>query len=165
MEKNAELQYKLEQFLYDNASHCDKKNWDLYLNDFDENMIFHVPQWKSEHEYTTDPKRQMSLIYYPNRGGLEDRVFRVETEKSSSAYHLPRTLHQISNIRIVKIENDEIHVEAGWDTSYVRMEIANRFFGQVNYRIKASEQGFKITYKQVILLNDKINAVLDFYHI
>ena len=165
MENNAELHYQIEQFLYRNASHCDHKNWKAYLEDFSEDMVFHVPQWKSEFEYTTNPKREMSLIYYANRGGLEDRIFRVETEKSSSAYPLPRTLHQVSNIRIVKIENDEIFVEAAWDTSYVRMEVVRRFFGQVNYRIQKQTHGFKINYKQVILMNDKINAVLDFYHI
>nr|WP_174505881.1 aromatic-ring-hydroxylating dioxygenase subunit beta [Acinetobacter sp. Marseille-Q1620] len=165
MKNNAELQYQIEQFLYANASKCDQKKWDEYLDDFDEKLEFHVPQWKSEHEYTTNPKREMSLIYYSNRGGLEDRIFRVETEKSSSAYPLPRTLHQISNVRILGIEGDEIIVEAGWDTSYIRMEIVNRFFGVVHYRIKRNAEQFKITYKQVILMNDKINAVLDFYHI
>lgn len=165
MQRNAELQYEIEQFLYANASKCDDKDWKSYLEDFDENLEFHVPQWKSELQYTTNPKREMSLIYYSNRGGLEDRIFRVETEKSSSAYPLPRTLHQISNIRIVAIDGDEIHVEAGWDTSYVRMEVTNRFFGSVKYHIKKYDADFKIHYKQVILMNDKINSVLDFYHI
>ena len=160
-----ELQYQVEQFLYANASKCDRKDWKGYLEDFDDNMIFHVPQWKSELQYTTNPKREMSLIYYSNRGGLEDRIFRVETEKSSSAFPLPRTLHQISNIRIIEEKEGELYVEAAWDTSYVRMEIVNRFFGTVHYRIKKEDEKFKITYKQVILMNDKINAVLDFYHL
>lgn len=160
-----ERQYQVEQFLYANASKCDRKDWKAYINDFDDNMVFHVPQWKSELEYTTNPKREMSLIYYSNRGGLEDRIFRVETEKSSSAFPLPRTLHQISNIQITDEKDGELYVEATWDTSYVRMEIANRFFGTVYYRIKKEGDQFKITYKQVILMNDKINAVLDFYHL
>lgn len=162
---NAELHYQIKQFLYANAHKCDQKDWKGYIEDFSEDMVFHVPQWKSEHEYTTNPKREMSLIYYANRGGLEDRIFRVETEKSSSAYPLPRTLHQLSNIQIVKSNQNEIEVTAGWDTSYVRMENANRFFGHVNYKIRKDGDQFKICTKQVILLNDKINAVLDFYHL
>src|SRR3712207_6909137 len=33
---------------------------------------------------TEDPHREMSLIYYGNKGGLEDRVFRIRTERSSA---------------------------------------------------------------------------------
>ena len=68
-------------------------------------------------------------------------------------------------IRIIEEKEGELYVEAAWDTSYVRMEIVNRFFGTVHYRIKKEDEKFKITYKQVILMNDKINAVLDFYHL
>jgi hypothetical protein len=39
-----------------------------------------------------DPQREISLIYYPNRQGLEDRVFRIKTERSSAT--MPRHPHQ-----------------------------------------------------------------------
>ena len=40
-----------------------------------------------------DPQTEISLIYYPNKGGLEDRVFRIRTERSSG--HLTAgTAHQ-----------------------------------------------------------------------
>ncbi|PXB87898.1 benzoate 1,2-dioxygenase small subunit, partial [Pseudomonas aeruginosa] len=97
---NAGLQYRVEQFLYRHAELCDAQDWDGYLAQFDEQCEFHLPQWESEQRYTRDPKREMSLIYYPSRAGLEDRVFRIRTGKAASTVPMPRTLHQIGNVRI-----------------------------------------------------------------
>ena len=99
---NANLQHSVEQFLYRNAELCDGQSWDEYLEQFDEDCEFHVPQWESEHVYTTDPKRGMSLIYYANRSGIEDRVYRIRTGKSAASSPMPRTLHQVANVRIAE---------------------------------------------------------------
>ena len=136
------LQQTIEQFLYRKSELCDGQDWDAYLALFDEQCEFHVPQWDSEHEYTTDPRRGMSLIYYDNRTGLEDRVYRLRTGKSAASTPLPRTMHQISNIRS-----------------------AEHFFGRATYRLRWDGGNWRITRKHVLLLNDKINSVLDFYHL
>lgn len=158
-------QYAVEQFLYQLSSACDAQDWDRYLNCFAENAEFHIPQWISEHEYTHDPKREMSLIYYANRAGLEDRVFRIRTGKSAACTPMPRTLHMINNVQCQNGDNNQIEVTANWVTHYYRFGESHHFFGRVTYRLVAQEGGFKITYKQSILLNDKIDSVLDFYHL
>ncbi|WP_028224994.1 anthranilate 1,2-dioxygenase small subunit [Paraburkholderia ferrariae] len=159
------LQQSVEQFLYWKAELCDAQSWDEYLDLFDEHSEFHVPQWDSEHVYTTDPKRGMSLIYYANRTGLEDRVFRLRTGKSAASTPLPRTLHQITNVRIVEREGGELEVKANWTTFYARQGNGEHFFGRATYHLRANGSGWKITRKHVLLLNDTINAVLDFYHL
>ena len=68
---NAQLQYQIEQFFYRKSELCDAQDWDAYLQLFAVDSEFHLPQWDSEHVYTRDPKREMSLIYYANRSGLE----------------------------------------------------------------------------------------------
>ncbi|MFD1559425.1 anthranilate 1,2-dioxygenase small subunit [Paraburkholderia silviterrae] len=161
----ANLQQSVEQFLYRKAELCDAQSWDEYLDLFDENSEYHVPQWDSEHVYTTDPKRGMSLIYYANRTGLEDRVFRLRTGKSAASTPLPRTLHQITNVRIAQRESGELEVKANWATFYARQGIGEHFFGHVTYRLRPAGDSWKIARKHVLLLNDKINAVLDFYHL
>ncbi|WP_109478864.1 anthranilate 1,2-dioxygenase small subunit [Paraburkholderia sp. C35] len=161
-------QQSVEQFLYRKAELCDLQDWDEYLALFDEASEFHVPQWDSEHEYTTDPKRGMSLIYYTNRSGLEDRVFRLRTGKSAASTPLPRTMHQISNVKIAACDDatpGEIEVKANWTTFYARQGVAEHFFGRATYRLRPEGDSWKIRRKHVLLLNDKINAVLDFYHL
>ncbi|MCW3478422.1 anthranilate 1,2-dioxygenase small subunit [Neisseriaceae bacterium JH1-16] len=158
-------QYVVEQFLYRKAELCDAQDWDAYLELFDEDSVFHVPQWESEHAYTTDPKRGMSLIYYTNRSGLEDRVFRLRTGKSAASTPLPRTLHQISNVRVVEQPDGHLEVKANWVTHYTRHGVSEHFFGRVSYRLRPDGDSWKITRKHVLLLNDTINSVLDFYHL
>ena len=159
------LQQSVEQFLYRKAELCDAQSWDEYLALFDENSEFYVPQWDSEHVYTTDPKRGMSLIYYADRTGLEDRVFRLRTGKSAASTPLPRTLHQITNVRISERERGELEVKASWATFYARHGVAEHFFGHVTYQLRPAGDTWKIARKHVLLLNDTINAVLDFYHL
>jgi anthranilate 1,2-dioxygenase (deaminating, decarboxylating) small subunit len=159
------LQNGVEQFLYRKAELCDRRDWDAYLDMFDESAEFHIPQWDSEHVYTTDPKREMSMIYYANRTGLEDRVYRIRTGKSAASSPMPRTLHLINNVRITENSETHLEVKAKWVTHHYRFGLAECFFGEATYRLKPDGDSWKITRKHVVLLNDQINAVLDFYHV
>ena len=162
---NPNLQNSVEQFLYRKAELCDSQAWDDYLALFDEESEFHVPQWDSEHSYTTDPRRGMSLIYYANRSGLEDRVFRLRTGRSAASTPMPRTMHQISNVRIREMEGGRLEVKANWVTHHYRFDVSDCFYGYVTYQLRPDGDSWKITRKHVVLLNDRINAVLDFYHL
>ncbi|AFJ46311.1 anthranilate 1,2-dioxygenase small subunit [Shimwellia blattae] len=162
---NAELQYQIEQFLYEKSALCDAKAWDDYLALFTEDCEFHLPQWDSEHEYTQDPRKGLSLIYYANRTGLEDRVFRLRTGKAASAVPLPRTVHFISNVRISPQADGALSVKANWKTSYYRHSTSEDFYGYATYTLVPHQQSWRIARKHVVLLNDTINSVLDFYHL
>jgi anthranilate 1,2-dioxygenase (deaminating, decarboxylating) small subunit len=160
-----ELQCRVEQFLFRKAELCDAQDWDAYVALFDEECVFHLPQWESEHEYTQDPNRGMSLIYYANRAGLEDRVFRIRTGKAASTIPMPRTMHQITNVRIQVLEDNSLCVKANWNTLFYRLGESENFFGHVTYHLKPSEDSWRIAKKHIVLLNDTINSVLDFYHL
>ncbi|MNE59506.1 Anthranilate 1,2-dioxygenase small subunit [compost metagenome] len=162
---NPQLQYQIEQFLYAKSALCDAQDWDAYLALFDEQCEYHLPQWDSEHEYIQDPKRGMSLIYYANRSGLEDRVFRIRTGKAASATPLPRTLHQINNVRISELPQGELEVRLNWHTLFYRLATSEQFYGTATYRLKPHHDSWVIARKHVLLLNDTINSVLDFYHL
>ncbi len=160
------LQTRVEQFLYRKAELCDRQDWDAYLALFDENAEFHIPQWESEHAYTLDPKRGMSMIYYPSRAGLEDRVFRIRTGKSAASTPMPRTLHLVSNVMVTQGEGGLLDVKAKWVTHYHRFGNAAHFFGEAQYRLKPHGDGdWRIVRKHVLVLNDTIDSVLDFYHV
>ena len=162
---NAPLQHRIEQFLYRACELCDAQDWDAYLALFDEQCEFHLPQWDSEHIYTRDPKREMSLIYYASRAGLEDRVFRIRTGKAASTVPMPRTLHSITNVRIAEQADGQLEVRANWHTLFHRLGESGQFFGHATYRLKPHGDSWLITRKHILLLNDRINAVLDFYHL
>ena len=162
---NAQLQYQIEQFFYRKSELCDAQDWDAYLQLFAVDSEFHLPQWDSEHVYTRDPKREMSLIYYANRSGLEDRVFRLRTGKAASTIPMPRTLHLVSNLRITEGDNGHLHVRLNWHTLFYRLATSEDFYGHATYELKPHGDSWLIQRKHVLLLNDTINSVLDFYHL
>lgn len=162
---SGDLQLSVERFLYRKADLCDRRQWVDYLELFDENSEFHIPQWDSEHSYTTDPKRGMSLMYYANRAGLEDRVFRLGTGKSSASTPMPRTLHAIHNVLIREMSDAQLEVSCKWTTHVYRFGQAGMFFGDASYKLKPAGSSWLILRKHVVLMNDTIDSVLDFYHV
>ena len=123
------------------------------------------PQWDSEHVYTTDPKRGMSLMYYPTRAGLEDRVFRIGTGKSAASTPMPRTLHLINNVTIQQVSDSQLEAKAKWVTHVYRFGQSTYFYGDASYLLKPVGFSWIILKKHVVLLNDTIDSVLDFYHV
>ena len=161
-----ELHYAITQFLYRKSALCDAYDWDAYLELYDEDSEFHIPQWINEHQYVQDPNQGLSYIYYADRSGLEDRVFRIRTGKAASATPLPRTMHSINNIVVQTLENGLFEVKAHWNTFYNRQGLEGYFYGHVTYVLRQINEGnFRICRQHTILLNDKIDSVLDFYHV
>lgn len=155
----------IEQFLFREAEYCDNRDWDAYLALYDEHCEYHVPQWDSETRYTADPSSEMSYIYYSDRSGLEDRVFRLRTNKAASALPPFRTVHMLSNIRPRANVDDTWDVKVNWVTHFYRREMSGSFFGWTEYRLKPAGASWKILRKHVVLLNDTVSHVLDFYHL
>lgn len=160
-----ELQFAVSQFLYKKSEYCDKYDWDAYLDLYDEDSEYHIPQWIDDHNYVQDPNQGLSYIYYPDRTGLEDRVFRIRTGKAASASPLPRTFHSINNVQVHTREDGLIEAKVAWHTLYNRQGFEGAFYGHATYLLRPTEQSFKIRRQHSILLNDKIDSVLDFYHV
>ncbi|KPA91484.1 anthranilate 1,2-dioxygenase small subunit [Pseudomonas asplenii] len=162
---NLSLHYTIEQFLLRKAELCDAQDWDAYLELFDPDSVFHLPQWESEHRYVEDPNQGLSYIYYEDRSGLEDRVFRLRTGKSAASTPHPRTLHQISNLRVRELEDGQFEARVAWQTLYARQGRQGSFFGHCTYLLRQDGTDLRIRRKHVLLLNDTIDSVLDFYHL
>ncbi|MFV8343736.1 benzoate 1,2-dioxygenase small subunit [Flavobacterium sp. XS2P39] len=156
---------KIQAFVYQEARRLDDKQWDEWLQLYDENVSFWMPSWDDEDNLTTNHETEISLIYYPNKNGLEDRVFRIRTERSSATLPDTRTSHNCTNLEILEENHDEIKIRFNWNTLSFRYNKLDQFFGTSFYTLKKVEDSFLITTKKVILKNDYIRQVLDIYHI
>ena len=156
---------KIQAFVYQEARHLDDKQWDEWLQLYDENVTFWMPSWDDEDNLTTNHETEISLIYYPNRNGLEDRVFRIRTERSSATLPDTRTCHNCTNLEILEEINVEVKIRFNWNTLSFRYNKLDQFFGVSFYTLKKVGDSFLITNKKVILKNDYIRQVLDIYHI
>ena len=88
-------------FLYREARLLDDRQWDEWLDLYSESVEYWMPAWDDDDRLTEDPHSQISLIDYPNRNGLEDRVFRIKTERSGASTPEPRTNHAVQNVEVL----------------------------------------------------------------
>ena len=156
---------QISQFLYQEARFLDDEQWDDWLACYAPSASFWMPAWDDDDTLTTDPQSEISLIYYPDRQGLEDRVFRIKTERSSATMPDTRTSHNISNIEIVEQDGDLVTVRFNWNTLSFRYKNSYSYFGMSRYVIDFSGDEPKIVNKYVVLKNDYINQVIDIYHL
>eukprot|EP00659_Diplonema_papillatum_P012684 gene12684-19628_t len=75
-----------------------------------------MPAWDDHDTLTEDPQSEISLIYYPSRDGLEDRVFRIKTERSSASTPEPRTAHLITNLEVLADDGQHVELRFNWQT-------------------------------------------------
>lgn len=155
----------ISSFLYRECRLLDDEQWDEWLECYDNNAQFWMPSWDDDDKLITDPQREISLIFYPTRQGLEDRVFRIKTERSSATMPDTRTSHNLANIELEKQEGDVVTVRFNWHTLSHRYKTNYSYFGMSRYVIDFSGDSPKILNKYVVLKNDYINQVIDIYHI
>lgn len=156
---------EVRAFLYREARAQAERRWQDWLDLYDEQVCYHVPAWDDDDRLTSDPQREVSLIYYPNRQGLEDRVFRIETERSSATVPDTRYNRDISNVEILAHDDAGIEVCFNWTTHSYRYQVVDTWFGTARYRIELRGGRPRITAKTVVIKNDYIHQMLDIYHI
>ena len=155
---------QITAFLYREARLLDDREWDAWLACYAPSASFWMPAWDDDDQLVEDPQRHISLIYYANREGLEDRIFRIKTERSGASTPEPRTCHFITNVEILECRGNEIDVRFNWHTLSHRYKETTSFFGTSFYTINVTKEQILIAAKKVVLKNDYIHQVIDVYH-
>jgi len=153
-----------EQLLYREALLLDRRDWDSWLALYEPEAVFWMPAWRDEVHPTEDPDAELSLIWYRGRRHLEERVWRARSGLSIASTPLPRTVHAVTNILV----EDDGTVCASFTVHLndVRADRTHIFFGRYEYRVAKDEGGdWRIARKKILLLNDTIPTVVDFYSI
>ena len=148
---------EIEDFIYYENRLLDDRKFEEWLELYREHAEYWMPAWDVDDTLTEDPQREISLIYYPNRGGLEDRIFRIRTERSSAtSIPEPRTGHYSTNIEILERRDGEVDV---------RYNTTDHYFGTTWLTLDVSGETPKIAKKKVVLKNDYIHHVVDIYQV
>lgn len=157
--------HDIQAFLYREARLLDDREWDDWLALYHKDALFWMPAWDDDDQLTRDPHGEVSLIYYPNREGLEDRVYRIKTERSGASTPEPRTTHQVTNLEILSQGDQTAELRFNWHTLSHRYKKTDSFFGTSFYTLDVSGERPLITRKVVQLNNDYIHQVIDVYHV
>lgn len=151
--------------LYQEARFLDDRQWDEWLACYTEDVTYWMPAWDDDDKLTEDPHSQISLMYYADRGGLEDRVFRIKTERSGASMPEPRTSHNVTNVEVLGERANEVDVRYNFNTLSHRYRITDQFFGTIYVTFRKVDDRLLIASKRIALKNDYIRQVLDVYHV
>ncbi|MEO7467062.1 MAG: benzoate 1,2-dioxygenase small subunit [Sphingobium limneticum] len=152
-------------FLYREARLLDDRELDEWLECYSEQCEYWMPAWTDDDALTTDPHGEISLIYYGNRKGLEDRVYRLKTERSSASTPEARTSHFIANIEVLETRDDALDLRYNWHTLSHRYQQTQQFFGSTFVTLDTAQEKLKILKKKIVLKDDYIHQVIDVYHV
>ena len=156
----------VQQFLYREARFLDDKDCDSWLALYAPDVEFWMPSWDDDDKLTEDPQTEISLIWYGHKGGLEDRVFRIRTERSSAtSLPEPRTSHNISNVEILEQGGGTVKLRFNWVTFSYRYKATDTYYGTSFYTLDTTGPQPLIKRKKVVLKNDYIHHVVDVYQI
>jgi len=150
--------------LYREARLLDDRQWDEWLACYAEDVTYWMPAWDDD-QLTDDHESQISLMYYPDRSGLEDRVFRIKTERSGASMPEPRTSHNVTNVEVLVERDDEVDVRYNFNTLNHRYKTTDHFFGTMFVTLRKVNDDLLIASKRIVLKNDYIRQVLDVYHV
>ncbi|MEK1888909.1 MAG: benzoate 1,2-dioxygenase small subunit [Phyllobacterium sp.] len=152
-------------FLFREARLLDDRQWDEWLDCYAPDVSYWMPAWDDDDQLTDNPQSQISLIYYPDRAGLEDRVFRIKTERSGASMPEPRTSHNVTNVEVLAQRDAEVDVRYNFHTLNHRYKVTDTFFGTMFVTLRISDGQLLIAQKKIVLKNDYIRQVIDVYHV
>lgn len=150
------------------AHYLDARRWDDWLGLFTPDCEFWMPAWKSQHELTSRPDAELSLVYYSSRASLRDRLTRIRSGHSIASAVLPRTLHSVSNFRTQALDDGaSLRVYSNWVVHqfHVRTAETDVLFGHYEHDVGSFDGQLKICRKKIVILNDCLPSSLDIYSI
>ena len=159
-----ELEREVTNLINRETSLLDRHRWDDWIDLYTEDAVYWVPAWRNEEETTDDPDRQLNLIYLSHRGGLEDRIFRIETRDSYASVPLDRTVHVVGNVLVEGVDGDEIEATANCLIhTYGKKGAATR--GSLyDYTFRRVDGALKISRKKITFIDDRLEGPIDVYH-
>lgn len=155
------LWVSVSRLLGQESWYLDSKNWDAWLDLYTEDAVYWVPSWDDDGKPTVDPHREISLIFYPDRRGLEDRVFRIRTGRSASASNpAPRTCHVVQLLN-VEVAGERVRANANWTVSSSKEGETTTYYGWTEYELVPHNDGWRIARRVGYVLNDVARTVID----
>ena len=159
------LKQDVSDLIHREATLLDRHRWDEWIELYTEDAVYWVPAWANEEETTNDPETQLNLIYLRNRGGLEDRIFRIESRDSYASVPLDRTVHVVGNVLLEKVASDEITAMANCLVHSYGKKGAQTRASLYDFVIRRGADGLRIARKKITFIDDRLEGPIDVYHI
>ena len=159
------LTAELAQSLLVREAHLlDSRRWEDWLAMYTPSAVFWVPSWRLDGTPVEDPDREVSLIYHESRAALEDRVWRLESGRSAASTPILRTSHSVTGA-VLEGDPEAPTVLASWNCHVFdpKQQKQHVFFGRYEMRYVPDGPDWRVAKKKIVLLNDYIPTMIDFY--
>jgi p-cumate 2,3-dioxygenase beta subunit len=151
------LRQQVEEFLYTEAALLDTWALDDWLLLFDEDAKYEVP---CNDAPDGDPARDLMLID-DNYARLASRVTRLDSRRAHREYPHSRTNHQVFNVRVQDVSAEEVSVTTSFTVWRFRGGRTSCYVGKYRYRLRRSDDGFRIAVKRAELDMTDLRSVGD----
>ena len=165
MNIDKELTFEVTQLINKETTLLDRRLWDEWIDLFAEDAVYWVPSWADEEKTVNDPETQLNLMYFRDRGGLEDRVFRIESRDSYASLPLDRTVHLVSNILISEAEGELIVASANCLVHSFGKHGSQNRASLYDFKFRKLNGDLKIIQKKITLVDDQLEGPVDIYHL
>jgi benzoate/toluate 1,2-dioxygenase beta subunit len=146
----ASLLYEVEQLLYHEAALLDGGRLDDWLALYTEDATYWVPLTADQQ----DPHANVSIVF-DDRPLLEVRVRQFRHPRAHARAPMPRTVHQVGNVRIVADDGEHLITASTLVMVEYRQERQRVWAGLVEHRLRRADGQLRIAAKRVDLINSE----------
>ncbi|MBS0420803.1 MAG: aromatic-ring-hydroxylating dioxygenase subunit beta [Proteobacteria bacterium] len=144
----ADLQQRVEQFLFHQGELLDEKQWAAYIDLFSADGVYWMPATPEQTEWLDSPS-----IFVEDRRMMEIRMGRVTHPNAWSQAPQWGTSHLVGNVVIESVSETEISVRSRFQMMELRRDTTRHFAGAYRHKLQREGDDFKIALQRVDLLN------------
>ena len=166
MSARIEMLNKIEDLIFLEADLLDRKQWQDWLNLYTSDCVIWVPSWDSEEQLVEDPELSVNMMYLVGKPALEARVHRITSVDAYASLPLARTMHSVTNIRLVEETSTIFKVVAKWIVLCLDPRRGKIWRGGwYDYSLEKCQKGLHIQAKKITLMEDVIDGTIDIYQL
>ena len=166
MSDKIEMLNKIEDLIFLEADLLDRKQWQDWLDLYTSDCVIWVPSWDSEEQLVEDPELSVNMMYLVGKPALEARVHRITSVDAYASLPLARTMHSVTNIRLVEETSTIFKVVAKWIVLCLDPRRGKIWRGGWDdYSLEKCQKGLHIQAKKITLMEDVIDGTVDIYQL
>jgi 3-phenylpropionate/cinnamic acid dioxygenase small subunit len=148
VQAEADLQRRVEQFLFYQAELLDTKNWQAYIDLFAAEGVYWMPARPEQTEWMDSPS-----IFAEDRELMSVRMGRITHPNAWSQAPLWATNHLIANVVIEDLADASVRVRSRFQVQELRRDAVRILAGVYRHTLLRHGEDFRIELQRVDLMN------------
>jgi 3-phenylpropionate/cinnamic acid dioxygenase small subunit len=144
----ADLQRRVEQFLFYQSELLDTKSWQAYIDLFADEGVYWMPARPEQTEWLDS-----ASIFAEDRQLMSVRMGRITHPNAWSQAPLWETNHVLGNVVIEELGESRIRVRSRFQVQELRRDQLRSLAGVYRHTLLRREEDFKIELQRVDLMN------------